>query len=499
MIGGSSRMGRAEQLRLVSEGKETLRTRTRKNLNQYFTPEFVVTQALSLVPAMGAENVIDPAVGNGIFLKVAQKQWRGAKLFGIDIDSSIIRSLKDACQPNAYYFQGDSVEDDTFYNPVINGVLLKGGFDLVLGNPPFSSWFHRIDNSKVLANYEISHRNGKIMKSQAIEVLFIERFINLAREGGWVVIVLPDGILSNPQYRYVREYILSRTKVEYIVDLPRHVFHKTSAKTSILLLKKECNIIYYQTRFFILDNTRIIKRGLEVDSKLLASRMDHGYYCHSQVNSFNRLVARGYHCAPLSEFVLYCKTGKTLYGKRRTFNSKGFRFLHATNVTEIGINYAKDEKYIDPSNSMFSEKAYAKKGDIVFARVGVGCAGRTAIIADSNDEGVATDYLHIFRVKGISPYFLVVYLKSRYGVDSINLIKHGVGTISINKTDLLSLPIPIVSDKIQREIESMYKRLLKKYRSNLRDDASSKLEMKQIIDKLEQFFYRGGSKLHLNN
>jgi len=108
--------------------------------------------------------------------------------------------------------------------------------------------------------------------------------------------------------------------------------------------------------------------------------------------------------------------------------------------------------------------AYAKVGDILFVRVGVGCAGRVAIVDTKTDEGIATDYIHILRVKGINPYFLVIYLKTKYGEDSINLLRHGVGTVSINKTDLLSIPIPIVSEDTQLEIERRYKSILSQYR-----------------------------------
>ena len=51
------------------------RHRNRKNHNQYFTPEFAVEEALSLVPIPEVSHIIDPAVGNGIFLKVASKKW----------------------------------------------------------------------------------------------------------------------------------------------------------------------------------------------------------------------------------------------------------------------------------------------------------------------------------------------------------------------------------------------------------------------------------------
>jgi type I restriction enzyme M protein len=133
--------------------------------------------------------------------------------------------------------------------------------------------------------------------------------------------------------------------------------------------------------------------------------------------------------------------------------------------------------------------AYAKVGDILFVRVGVGCAGRVAIVNTKEDEGIATDYIHIFKVEKINPYFLVIYLKTKYGKESIDLLKHGVGTISINKTDLLSIRIPIVSESIQEEIGNEYKAILKNWKFailNHQDTFIYKEMTKNLTNKLEK-------------
>lgn len=210
--------------------------------------------------------------------------------------------------------------------------------------------------------------------------------------------------------------------------------------------------------------------------------------------SFRKLSNNGLIFKPLREFTVYCKTGKTLYGKAREFSNKGLRFLHATNITEIGINYKRDEKFIDPSGKMNFCDAYAKVGDILFVRVGVGCAGRVAIVDTKEDEGVATDYIHIFRLKNINPYFLVLYLKTRFGRDSINLLKHGVGTVSINKTDVLSIPIPVVSKEFQKEVCKKYKNILKDYHKDLQNDGKVlKTQIESLIHHIEVNLINGGS------
>ena len=479
-------MGIVQQQLFYIERGETRKHRNRKIHNQYFTPEFTVEKALALISKIKVKNIIDPAAGEGVFLKSALNRWKSAELFGIDIDEKVVCELNESHIPNACFVWGDSLLQKTWQIPKIQRILSSRGFDLVVGNPPFSSWFNRITSKDILSNYELGRNSGKLKTSQAIEVLFLEIFVRLTKNKGFIAIVLPDSILSNPQYRYVREFILKNTKVQYIINLPRNVFEETSAKTSILVLEKRVgNALNYFTEIHDLEKTGKVNNAIKVFAENLFKRMDYSYFYNLQKSPLQELINIGVKFNLLRDFAVYCKTGKTLYGAERKFSDNGLRFLHATNITDIGINYKRDERFIDPSSNMNFPGAFAKVGDILFVRVGVGCAGRIAIVANEAEEGIATDYIHIFRVENICPYFLIVYLKTKYGKHSINLLRHGVGTVSINKTDLLSIPIPIISESIQAEVKKRYKKILFEYRitpeNNLIDT-----KMRDLISFTEQ-------------
>ena len=257
----------------------------------------------------------------------------------------------------------------------------------------------------------------------------------------------------------------------------------------MILEKRINNDLDYWTYLHDFQKSGIIYNSIEVKAIDLINRMDYYYYNNLNHSSLNDLTKKGLRFVPLKNFIVYCKTGKTLYGKERIFFDKGIRFLHATNIDDIGINYTKDEKFISPSSKMNFPNAYAKVGDILFVRVGVGWAGRVAIVNTKEDEGIATDYIHIFKVEKINPYFLVIYLKTKYGKESIDLLKHGVGTISINKTDLLSIRIPIVSESIQEEIGNEYKAILKNWKFailNHQDTFIYKEMTQNLTNKLEK-------------
>lgn len=77
--------------------------------------------------------------------------------------------------------------------------------------------------------------------------------MELLKPGGQLIIVLPDGILSNSSYKHVREYLMGkknevtaefeggRAVIKAVVSLPTVTFQLsgTGAKTSFLYLKKK--------------------------------------------------------------------------------------------------------------------------------------------------------------------------------------------------------------------------------------------------------------------
>ena len=239
-------------------------------------------------------SVIDPAVGEGAFLKVAleQKFTTPKYIFGVDIDEDV---KKKWIEINLLKSFGSRAElDNHFYHQ--NGLLpldenkvfrhKKGGlkeFDVVVGNPPYGGigvdfaskkTKEVLELLKALESYEIFSQKkiskekqvvlneqsslfgkdrgperygnvgiseiGRLAQGLPIEILFLERFIQLAKPGGWIAIIIPDGILTNSNSHYVREFVSKKARVEAIISLPRDAFKNvgTSAKTSILFLQK---------------------------------------------------------------------------------------------------------------------------------------------------------------------------------------------------------------------------------------------------------------------
>jgi len=124
-----------------------------------------------------------------------------------------------------------------------------GKFDMIFTNPPFGAKVE-VDRS-ISRKYELGRNpvkdpygnylfSGTEKSSEAPEILFIEQCYNFLKPGGKLAIVLPDGILGNPNTESVRAWILERFKLLASVDLPVETFlPQVGVQASLLFLQKK--------------------------------------------------------------------------------------------------------------------------------------------------------------------------------------------------------------------------------------------------------------------
>ncbi|MGC8843783.1 MAG: N-6 DNA methylase, partial [bacterium] len=363
---------------------------------QFFTPpevaDFIVSLAAKYVSSQ-EKTACDPACGDGVFLSSLLKH--GFLPFGVDIDEDILNSLPNGIKKFAS--KGD-------------GLLLNEDrkFALVVGNPPFSAKYGRV-RGEILKNFDLGRG-----PSQAIEILFLEKFVRLCKDGGVIGIILPHGIFSDTRLSYVREFIKSHLMIIAIVSLPRNIFKgresRTSSKTCILLAKKERKSFPQEVLFASIMSPEELATN-DIKRKTFAFPEEFLYpEFYLQRNPLLENLPK------LKQFNIEIIQGKAKYGEERKFSPQGIPFISAKVVTPLGIDFSRDKKFVQQGSSMDCEKAYTKVGDVLFVRVGVGCIGRTAVVTNENEVGIADDWIYIIRIKDnrLSPYFLALWLQTTF-------------------------------------------------------------------------------------
>ncbi len=257
----------------------------RGTYGQYFTPREIVKFVVDVLPIEHDSKVLDTSCGSGGFLLYALDKIRNKatelyprhvndtkqfkhwfaywhdfaekNLYGIDISEQISRAAKmnmiihDDGHTNVITSDG-LLSDETIITKTNNQGFKYGTFDFIITNPPFGSTIRQSEKT-YLKNYQLGRKEEDWLAAvtppqnardgQSTEVLFIEQDYKFLKEGGYLAIVIPDGILTNSSMQYVRTQIEDWFRIIAVVSLPQTAFMANGAgvKSSVLILKKWTN------------------------------------------------------------------------------------------------------------------------------------------------------------------------------------------------------------------------------------------------------------------
>lgn len=108
-------------------------------------------------------------------------------------------------------------------------------YDAVIIVPPLGL---QLDGAQ-FGRFELAKRGGKARGRVAAEVLFVEHALAAMADGGLLVAVLPEGLLSSAGHADFRHWLLEHARLLAVVSLPAGTcFHGTGVKCSVMLLQK---------------------------------------------------------------------------------------------------------------------------------------------------------------------------------------------------------------------------------------------------------------------
>lgn len=206
-----------------------------------------------------------------------QLRLAAQRVFGLDINPNLVRVARmnmlmnndgqggithlDSLAPPEKWRFADGIirsyqEDGTWVEQKIEDHFRRelefGTFDLVATNPPFGAKI-KIESEAVLSQYELARQwvydeerklwrtTPKLQTGVAPEILFLERCVNLLKPGtGKLCIVVPDGLLGNPDDEYIRYWLLKHCEVLALVDMPVELFlPKVGMQTHLVFLRRK--------------------------------------------------------------------------------------------------------------------------------------------------------------------------------------------------------------------------------------------------------------------
>ena len=112
----------------------------------------------------------------------------------------------------------------------------KGGFDIVIGNPPYRLC-QPSNTSEFLLNYYKNHYSVASYKIDLFH-LFFEKGIHLLKQSGVLGYITPNTYLTNKYIKPLRKFILDTCKIHTIVNHDK-VFTAASVDTATIIMTKE--------------------------------------------------------------------------------------------------------------------------------------------------------------------------------------------------------------------------------------------------------------------
>ena len=246
---------------------------------QFFTPRNVVHMVIDMLDPEPGDLVIDPACGSGGFLiaaleyiwakverEAARRGWSTERMAeerryvasqyirGIEKDRFLAKVTKAYMaivgDGRSGVFCENSLLPPASWDPQMAREIPLATFDVVVTNPPFGTRIP-VKGREILRQFDLAHKftpkkdnprefeAGSLLDAQSPQLLFIERCLDLLKEGGRLGIILPESIFGMPTYAHVVDYLRSRYTIVGIVSMPEDLFQPhTHAKTCVVLIEK---------------------------------------------------------------------------------------------------------------------------------------------------------------------------------------------------------------------------------------------------------------------
>ncbi|MDD4652323.1 MAG: N-6 DNA methylase [Methanothrix sp.] len=112
-------------------------------------------------------------------------------------------------------------------------VFQRGGFDVVIGNPPYGAELLQIGKDYLKVQYNTFVSRGESY------LIFVEKAVRLLKLKGVLGYIIPDTYLNLGFTLVLRSFLLRNTKIDEIVLLNSNVFNGVTVDTTLLFAKRE--------------------------------------------------------------------------------------------------------------------------------------------------------------------------------------------------------------------------------------------------------------------
>lgn len=339
------------------------KTRTRREFCSYYTEsEPILNYMVNRLEISKDDLILEPCAGDGVFIEKIIKLFPDQfyKIEALDLNPKAVTKLNTSFQSNNIQIrQADTLLDltlDLYAN-------MNGHYTKIIGNPPYGAW----------QDYEKRTILKKIYGGHVRETytLFIRRAIDLLKENGKLVFIVPDTFLALHLHKETREKILKQTRVDEILLIPSKFFPgvnfgysnlciitltkvvpSKNHKVKIIQVKTNIENLYKiaNRQYDISDNYEEIKQ-----EKIIKS-IDHSFFIGGNTK-IRKLINE---CEIALGDVAYCVTGFCSGNNQKFYKPLNLDIKNTKNYTpihqeEVNFDYLQKSDLI---NGLTGKKKY---------------------------------------------------------------------------------------------------------------------------------------------
>ncbi len=428
------------------------------------TPRCIADLSLKILNIKKGEKVVDLCSGTGCFVETAYEHNQESEFYGVEIneDALAIAKIKS-------HFSGSNIK---YYKCDVFSCDTNIKYDKVFMHPPFSSSNDDID--------------------------FLDQEIRIMKRGGTGIAVCTRLFLESVSKKYAeaRERLLLQKRIKAVIQLPPHLLPSTAAEVSLIILGENCKQIRlidasdFATRKshhypeLTIDSIELILKGLENESanSVMVSIDD------AKCKNFSLLPQRYFQ----EEIELTAPTSLSSVCERITRGA----MLKTTDIKETNeeTNYYYlnlgniNEGYIDNGltkieNISLKHSKYCVQNRDVVLTFSSSLPKAAVVSVSENQRILASSNVYVITVdKGkISPTYLVAFLNSDKGRETLRRNTSGSAVRLLPKKSLEAIQIPLLNKEEQLSIAEKYDQGISKIKDSF-------VEIKAIKNKLADLF-----------
>ncbi len=397
-----------------------------------------------------------------LLLKILEEETRETR-------KRVLPTMKDNIK------NGNSLISDSNYEKAFNWnaqfpSIKEGGFDIVIGNPPYVDYSNIKGTEYFNKNYESSNVNGKVVKYNLFQ-LFIEKSIRLLKEGGMFGFINPNTYLSTENAFALRELMLKETSLKKIVDVSHLRIFKDASTYPVITIFKKGLIKNNKLGVAIIEDEKDIVPNLKLNEiEQEEFRQDNKLnFMISSTSENKEIISKLEGCEKLKDYQETFVWGSSITGfathkgEDKQNDKKYSPMIQTRDIKRYSIDWKKE--YIE--NKIYSDKLKElfKKRKIVIARVTKGVQatiddegyyiGKSSILIPK-DEGLFEVLLAIINSKLINYYYKMKFETTHMAG----------GYIRFDIPYLKLLPVKIPEQKQANKIKELVERMMKLCKEN---------------------------------